>query len=68
MMINPLSNDRIPKPTKRRYTTIKIPFPMINVEDELCSLLLVVFIDGRKTKCGIIAIKAIEVSNLLMIH
>lgn len=44
---NPLSNDRIPKPTKRRYTTIKIPFPMINVEDELCSLLLVVIIDGR---------------------
>lgn len=37
MMINPLPNDRIPKPTKRRYTTIKIPFSMINIEDEFCS-------------------------------
>ena len=37
MMINPLPKDRIPKPTKKRYTTIKIPFSMINIEDELCS-------------------------------
>ena len=47
MMINPLSNDRIPKPTKRRYTTIKIPFSMINIEDELVLLFLVVIIEDR---------------------
>ena len=47
MMINPLPNDRIPKPTKRRYTTIKIPFSMINIEMNFVLLFLVVIIDGR---------------------
>jgi len=37
MMINPLPNDRILKPKKRRYTAIKFLFPRINIEDELCS-------------------------------
>jgi len=34
----------------------------------LIHLSIVVLVDGRKTKCGIIAIKAIKASNLQMIH
>ena len=43
-------------------------FPRINVEDELCSSLLTSHYRCRQTKCGIIAIKAIKASNLLMIQ
>ena len=37
MMINPLPNDRIPKPKKRRYATValKTLAPKINVECEV---------------------------------
>jgi hypothetical protein len=37
MMIDPLPNDRILKPKKRRYTAIKTLFSRINIKDELCS-------------------------------
>jgi hypothetical protein len=40
MMINPLPNDRIPRPKKRLYaavTAIKTPSPRINVEYEVDS-------------------------------
>ena len=39
MIINPLPNDRDPKPKKRRHAAIvNTLFPRINVEYELCSL------------------------------
>ena len=34
MTINPLSNDKIPKPKNGRYAIVKTLFPRINVEDE----------------------------------
>ena len=41
MVMNPLPNDRAPKPKKRRRVAIiKTLFPRINVEDELCSSIL----------------------------
>jgi len=39
MMINPLPNDRIPKPKKRRYATVAVKTlsPRINVKCEVSS-------------------------------
>ena len=37
MMINPLPNNRIPKPKDRQFAAIKTLFPRINLEDEIGS-------------------------------
>ncbi len=46
MTINPLSNDKIPKPKNGRYAVVKTLFPWINVEDVL--LFLIVIIRGSR--------------------
>ena len=42
MTINPLSNDKIPKPKNGRYAIVKTLFPRINVEDVLLLFLIVI--------------------------
>ena len=49
MTINPLSNDKIPKPKNVRYAIVKTLFPRINVEDVLLLFLIVIIRGSRQT-------------------